>query len=74
MFTESFIFLATVQSAAMELRDKVANAIKQVDEKLSLEEFRDMDEAEKNSILKQYRETLHQCYNFGFEVGIGATV
>ena len=48
---------------------QVADAIRQVDEKLDLEDIPEMDEAEKLNLQKLYRETLHQCYNFGFEVG-----
>lgn len=43
-------------------------AIKQVDEKLNLEDTEHLDEAEKSHLLKLYRETMLQCYNFGFEV------
>lgn len=49
----------------------MANSITQVDEKLTLDATADMDETEKVNIQKLYRETLHQCYNFGFEVGSG---
>lgn len=52
----------------MELRYKVADGIAQVDEKLNLEDITAMDEVEKLHIQKLYRETLHQCYSFGFEV------
>ncbi len=52
----------------MGLQEKLANAIKQVDEKLDLDDIPEMDENEKFNIQKLYRETLHQCYNFGFEV------
>ena len=52
----------------MELRDHVSDAIAQVDEKLSIEDVGDLEEGEKINIQKLYRETLHQCYSFGFEV------
>ena len=52
----------------MDLRHKVADGIAQVDEKLNLDDITVMDEAEKHHIQKLYRETLHQCYGFGFEV------
>ena len=58
------------QAAAIDLREKVAMAISQVDDKLHLEDIAELDELEK--IEKLYRETLHQCYSFGFEVGAAA--
>ncbi len=60
----------SVQVAGVQLQEKLANAIKQVDEKLDLDDIPEMDENEKINIQKLYRETLHQCYNFGFEVDI----
>jgi len=53
----------------MNLRAHVDHAISQVDEGLNLCDLADMDETEKTNVQKLYRETLHQCYNFGFEVG-----
>jgi len=50
------------------LRQNVASAISQIDEKLSLDDLSEMDEGEKVNVLTLFRETLHQCYNFGFEV------
>lgn len=64
MFLPGFVW----QSAAMTLRERVAYAIAQVDEKLNLEDMADMEDCDKHNIQKLYRETLHQCYNFGFEV------
>jgi len=52
----------------MNLRDHVDHAISQVDEGLNPGDLADMDEVEKINVEKLYRETLHQCYNFGFEV------
>lgn len=54
-----------MQLNALELQEKVVDAVKQVDDKLS---FNDVIQYEDN-LLKLYRETLLQCYNFGFEVG-----
>lgn len=56
------------QNAAINLRQNVARAISQIDEKLSLDDLSEMDEGEKVNVLTLFRETLHQCYNFGFEV------
>lgn len=53
-----------VQLNALELQEKVAEAIRQVDDKLN---FSDTIQHEDN-LLKLYRETMLQCYNFGFEV------
>ena len=52
----------------MELRHRIADAITQVDQKLTIEDMADLEENEKVNIEKLYRETLHQCYNFGFDV------
>ena len=54
----------SVQLNALELQEKVADAIRQVDDKLN---FNDTIQHEDN-LLKLYRETMLQCYNFGFEV------
>ena len=61
------------QTAALDLREKVAYSITQVDDKLTLDDIADMDDVEKTNIQKLYRETLHQCYNFGFEVSVAST-
>jgi len=52
----------------MNLRDHVDHAILQVDDGLNPGDLTDMDESEKTNVQKLYRETLHQCYGFGFEV------
>jgi MEKK4 N-terminal len=57
-----------LQNAAINLRQNVANAISLVDEKLNIDDLSEMDESEKVNVLTLFRETLHQCYNFGFEV------
>jgi len=54
----------------MDLRDHVDHAISHVDEGLNPGDLADMDETEKVNVEKLYRETLHQCYGFGFEVTI----
>ncbi|CAH1799809.1 unnamed protein product [Owenia fusiformis] len=59
--------LAELRQYAINLREKVASAIKQVDEKLDINDLSEMDETEKYTIIKLIRETLHQCYNFGLE-------
>ena len=53
----------------MCLRDKVDDAIQQVEEKLGMEDFTEMDDTEvAHKIQTLYRETLLRCYNFGCEV------
>ncbi|XP_064627504.1 mitogen-activated protein kinase kinase kinase 4-like [Lineus longissimus] len=59
--------LHELRTAALDLREKVADAIQQVDEKLSMDDLADKEENERISLFKLYTETLHQCYNFGFD-------
>ena len=60
--------LFLLKQAGLDLREKITEAIAQVDEKLNLDDISEMDDVEKLSMQKLIRETLHQCYNFGFEV------
>lgn len=62
--------MCVYQSAAMELRCRITEAITQVDMKLTIEDVADLDENEKTNIQKLYKETLHQCYSFGFDVSL----
>ncbi|XP_071112541.1 mitogen-activated protein kinase kinase kinase 4-like [Haliotis cracherodii] len=59
--------LASLKNTAIEMRENVATAISQVDEKLNFDDIAKLEDSEKNHILKLYRETMLQCYNFGFE-------
>ena len=43
-------------------------AVERVDENLDLDSMFDMDEGEKAMVYQTYTETMHLCYNFGFEV------
>jgi len=52
----------------MVLRDDVDRSISRVDDALNPGDLSDMDETEKTNVQKLFRETLHQCYGFGFEV------
>lgn len=61
-------FVLFVQSAAVELQEKVVLAIKQVDEKLNFEDIANLEDNEKYHLLNLYRETMLKGYNFGFEV------
>ena len=64
----SFFSVFLLKQAGLDLREKITEAIAQVDEKLNLDDISEMDDVEKLSMQKLIRETLHQCYNFGFEV------
>ncbi|XP_076445793.1 mitogen-activated protein kinase kinase kinase 4-like [Babylonia areolata] len=55
--------LSEVKVNALDLQEKVAFAIRQVDDKVN---FTEIIQHEDN-LLKLYRETMLQCYNFGFE-------
>ncbi|XP_060581220.1 mitogen-activated protein kinase kinase kinase 4-like isoform X3 [Ruditapes philippinarum] len=57
--------LIELKESAITLRDKVATVIRQVEEHWNCD--LEMEESEKNHILKLYRETMLQAYNFGFE-------
>ncbi|KAL4233273.1 Mitogen-activated protein kinase kinase kinase 4 [Mactra antiquata] len=57
--------LIELKESAISLRDKVATVIKQVEEHWNCDQ--DIIESEKKHILKLYRETMLQAYNFGFE-------
>ncbi|XP_045197016.1 mitogen-activated protein kinase kinase kinase 4-like isoform X2 [Mercenaria mercenaria] len=57
--------LIELKESAISLRDKVATVIRQVEEHWNCD--MEMEESEKNHILKLYRETMLQAYNFGFE-------
>ena len=59
-------YILNIQESAISLRDKVATVIRQVEEHWNCD--MEMEENEKNHILKLYRETMLQAYNFGFEV------
>ncbi|XP_052808624.1 mitogen-activated protein kinase kinase kinase 4-like isoform X2 [Mya arenaria] len=57
--------LYDLKESAISLRGKVASVIQQVESNWSLE--MEMEEHEKKHILKLYRETMLQAYDFGFE-------
>ncbi|ESO84956.1 hypothetical protein LOTGIDRAFT_168212 [Lottia gigantea] len=61
--------LAEIKTIAVQLREKVARAIEQVDETLNFDEILQHEENDRNHLVKIYRETMLQGYNFGFEVG-----
>lgn len=52
----------------MSLREGIDTAVERVDENLDLESMFDMEETEKQVVCQTYTETMHLCYNFGFEV------
>jgi hypothetical protein len=50
----------------VDLRDHIVDAISDVERRLSLVDASDADDHDKMN--KHLRETMVQCYNFGFEV------
>ena len=60
--------MITLKEAAISLRDTVASVIQKVEEHWNCDIA--MAESEKNHVLKLYRETMLQAYNFGFEVSL----
>ena len=58
------ILLSCTQTNAMELMEKVAKAIQQVNDNLNFNEVIQHEE----SILMLFRETMLKIYDFGFEV------
>jgi len=44
--------------------------VERVDENLDLDSMFEMEETEKAMVYHTYAETMHLCYNFGFEVCI----
>ncbi|GAB6026709.1 Mitogen-activated protein kinase kinase kinase 4 [Chamberlinius hualienensis] len=59
--------LCDVKKEAMTLKDKISDAINNVEEKLNLDTNCDLEDAEKSSLQARCREILYQCYKFGFE-------
>uniref|UniRef100_K1QG98 Mitogen-activated protein kinase kinase kinase 4 n=1 Tax=Magallana gigas TaxID=29159 RepID=K1QG98_MAGGI len=60
--------LTELKSSAMELQERVVQAIKQVTDKFYCEDMANFDDNERNHLLNLYRETMLKGYNFGFEV------
>ena len=52
----------------MLLREGIVRAVERVDKNLDLDSMFDMEEGEKAMVYQTYTETMHLCYNFGFEV------
>ena len=61
-----YMVYVILQEVAISLRDTVASVIQKVEEHWNCDIA--MEESEKNHVLKLYRETMLQAYNFGFEV------
>ncbi|XP_061167485.1 mitogen-activated protein kinase kinase kinase 4-like [Saccostrea echinata] len=59
--------LTELKGSAMELQERVVQAIKQVDDKFYCEDMANFDDNERNHLLNLYRETMLKGYNFGFE-------
>jgi len=54
------------KESAIQLREKVSTVIREVESNWNCDI--DMEDHEKKHILKLYRETMLNAYNFGFEV------
>ncbi|XP_078375482.1 mitogen-activated protein kinase kinase kinase 4-like isoform X2 [Oculina patagonica] len=59
--------LDELQDACLTLREKIVSAVERVDENLDLDSMFEMEETEKAMVYQTYTETMHLCYNFGFE-------
>lgn len=57
-----------LQDACLTLREGIVSAVERVDENLDLDSMFEMEETEKAMVYQTYTETMHLCYNFGFEV------
>lgn len=62
--------LCPFQEACLSLREKIVSAVERVDENLDLDSMFEMEETEKAMVYHTYTETMHLCYNVGFEVHI----
>lgn len=59
--------LDELQDACLSLREKIVHAVERVDENLDLDSMFEMEETEKAMVYQTYIETMHLCYNVGFE-------
>uniref|UniRef100_A0A8W8JGJ8 Mitogen-activated protein kinase kinase kinase N-terminal domain-containing protein n=1 Tax=Magallana gigas TaxID=29159 RepID=A0A8W8JGJ8_MAGGI len=59
--------LTELKSSAMELQERVVQAIKQVTDKFYCEDMANFDDNKRNHLLNLYKETMLKGYNFGFE-------
>ena len=60
--------IVLLQEACLTLREGIVSAVKRVDENLDLDSMFEMEETEKAMVYQTYTETMHLCYNVGFEV------
>ncbi|XP_077868345.1 mitogen-activated protein kinase kinase kinase 4-like, partial [Saccoglossus kowalevskii] len=64
---ETTIALAAVESEALTLSEMITTAVHQVDENLDLDLLADIEEMERINMRYYYKETMHSCFNLGFE-------
>lgn len=56
-----------LKADALEVRNKLTEVIKRVQERCEIKDMYDMDEVDKIAVVSRTREILHQGYKFGFE-------
>lgn len=61
-------FFAIFQDSAERLAQGILSSVKKTSETLNLEAIYSMEEAEKDLVHTNYVETMHLCFNTGFEV------
>ena len=59
-----------LQVAAENLAKKIVRSVKQSLDTLNLETIYTMEQGEKELVHKSYVETMHLCFNTGFEVSV----
>uniref|UniRef100_A0ABM0MLC7 Mitogen-activated protein kinase kinase kinase 4-like n=1 Tax=Saccoglossus kowalevskii TaxID=10224 RepID=A0ABM0MLC7_SACKO len=69
---ETTIALAAVESEALTLSEMITTAVHQVDENLDLDLLADIEEMERINMRYYYKETMHSCFNLGFEIDLSA--
>lgn len=63
------MWFGTLQNDALELCNRISDAIDRVDHMFTSEFDAEVDESESVTLQQYYREAMIQGYNFGFEVG-----
>lgn len=61
-------FIVHLQICALGLRVRIVDGLSRIIEKLSEAELMDMEESEKNIVLKSNKETINYCFTSAFEV------
>ena len=63
-------FITSLQLAAERLAQNIIASVKKTLETLNLEIIYRMEQGEKEKVHKSYVETMHLCFNTGFEVSL----